>query len=246
MTPRLSLVVPLYNEAGNVVPLLERAVPVLSTFAGGFEIVLVNDGSTDATASEIATAAARWPQIRPLDHPRNLGQAAALLNGLRAARGELLLTMDGDGQNDPRDFPLLLAPVEAGTLDLACGWRVDRHDSWLRRAMSLTGNVVRRIVLGDRLHDGGCQLRVFRREIIDVLFPVELLQSFVPAIAVAAGFRVGEFPVRHHSRQRGEAKFGLRKLWWRPFVAMFRVRRELRKRRSADPVDRGNGVSRRN
>lgn len=229
MTPHFSLVVPLYNEAGNVIPLLGRAVDVLDTLGDDYEIVLVNDGSTDSTSDEIAAAARRWPRVRPLDHPRNLGQAAALLSGLHVAQGELIFTMDGDGQNDPRDFPLLLAPVASGQLDLACGWRVDRNDSWLRRAMSRVGNVVRRQLLGDTLHDGGCQLRVFRREIIDVLFPVDLLQSFVPAIAAAAGFRVGEFPVRHHERRRGRAKFGLRQLWWRPFIAMLRVRRRIRR-----------------
>ncbi|ACB76793.1 glycosyltransferase family 2 protein [Opitutus terrae] len=228
MTPRFSLVVPLYNEAGNVLPLLAAANDVLATFRGGHEIILVDDGSTDATPADIAAACARWPTVRSIRHPQNQGQAAALLTGLHAARGELILTMDGDGQNDPHDFPKLLAPVEAGALDLACGWRVDRHDSWTRRVISRVGNAVRRVVLGDHLHDGGCQLRVFRREIIAALFPVDLLQSFLPAIAVALGFRVGEFPVRHHARRRGRAKFGLRKLWWRPFVAMLAVRRRTR------------------
>jgi glycosyltransferase involved in cell wall biosynthesis len=233
MTPRYSLVVPLFNEAGNILPLLGSAIDVLSTLPSPFEIVLVNDGSTDATAEEIARAFARWPEVRALHHARNLGQAAALLHGLKAARGALILTMDGDGQNDPGDFPLLLAPVEASELDLACGWRIDRHDSWLRRMMSRLGNATRRRILGDQLHDAGCQLRVFRREIVDVLFPVDLLQSFLPAIAVAAGFRVGEFPVRHHPRVRGHAHFGLRQLWWKPAVAMFHVRRVLRATRKS-------------
>lgn len=227
MTPRFSLVVPLYNEAGNILPLLRSAVDVLTTLQGDYEIVLVDDGSTDATASELATAVSLWPRIRVLRHPDNLGQAAALLTGLRSAQGELIFTMDGDGQNDPRDFPTLLASVESGSLDLACGWRVDRHDSRLRRIISRLGNAVRRRVLGDVLHDGGCQLRVFRREVVSVLFPVDLLQSFLPAIAAASGFRVGEFPVRHHSRKRGRAHFGLRQLWWRPFAAMLHVRRQL-------------------
>ena len=229
MTPRYSLVVPVYNEAGNVTPLLEAAVPVLQTFHGTNEILIVNDGSTDKTADELKAAALRWPQLRALHHPRNLGQAAALLNGLREARGEIILTMDGDGQNDPTDFPLLLAPIEAGSLDLAVGWRVTRHDSWLRRQMSALGNSVRRAVLGDRLHDSGCQLRVMRREVVAALFPMDLMQSFLPAIVAAAGFRVGEFPVRHHPRVRGHAHFGLRELWWRPMAALLYVRRRIRR-----------------
>ena len=126
-TPRYSLVVPVFNEAGNITPLLRSAIDVLQSLPGETEIIIVNDGSTDNTASEIAEAAQRWPQVRALHHAQNQGQAAALLNGLRGARGEFILTMDGDGQNDPRDFPLLLAPVESGDLDLACGWRVNRH-----------------------------------------------------------------------------------------------------------------------
>ena len=229
MTPRYSLVVPVYNEAGNLTPLLSTAMDVLAPLEGGGEIILVNDGSTDATAGEITAAIIRWPLCRVLTQAHNLGQAVALLAGLQAARGECILTMDGDGQNDPRDFPLLLAPVEAGTLDLACGWRVDRHDSWLRRKMSRFANAVRRRVLHDGVHDAGCQLRVLRRELVGALFPFELLQAFIPAIAVAAGYRVGEFPVRHHPRVHGQAHFGLRQLWWKPAVAMLRLRRRLRR-----------------
>jgi len=229
MKPRYSLVVPVYNEAGNIAPLLSAAVDVLKTFSGESEIIVVNDGSSDSTATEIAAAEKRWPHIRSLHHSQNLGQATALLNGLRDARGEIILTMDGDGQNDPRDFPLLLTPVESGTLDLACGWRVNRHDSRLRRILSRLGNAARRAVLGDRLHDSGCQLRVMRREVIGALFPMDLMQSFLPALVAGAGFRVGEFPVRHHARTRGHAHFGLRELWWRPFVALLKVRRHLRR-----------------
>lgn len=229
MTPRFSLVVPLHNEAGNILTLLKRAVAVLTPLAGGHEILLVDDGSTDGTGEDIAVAVVRWPQCRALRHPRNLGQAAALLTGLQAAEGEIILTMDGDGQNDPRDFPALLALVETGRCDLVCGWRVDRHDSWLRRVMSRLANRVRRAVLHDGVHDAGCQLRVMRRKVVGAIFPFELMQSFVPAMAVASGFRVGEVPVRHHPRVRGRAHYGLRQLWWRPAAAMWRLRRRLQR-----------------
>ncbi|MEI8087990.1 MAG: glycosyltransferase family 2 protein [Opitutaceae bacterium] len=228
MRPHYSLVVPFYNEGGNILPLIESAVMVLDSMGHDYEIVLVNDGSTDSTADEIAACLARWPRCCALHQPSNLGQATALLDGLRAAQGEIILTMDGDGQNDPRDFPLLIAPVEAGTLDIACGWRHERHDSWLRRKMSRLANGVRSRVLGDHLNDSGCQLRVLRRATITALFPFELLQSFLPAILIAAGFRLGEFKVRHHPRTRGQAHYGLRQLWLRPTLAMFRLRRRLK------------------
>jgi dolichol-phosphate mannosyltransferase len=227
MTAELSLVIPVYNEAGNILPLVERSIPVLRGLGRPFEIILVNDGSTDSTSAEIAETHARWPECRELKLPENRGQAVALLTGLQAAQGNYLLMMDGDGQNDPRDFPALLELVESGEVDLACGWRVDRHDSTLRRIMSRVANVVRRAILNDGVHDAGCQLRVMRRAVREAFFPMELMQSFIPALAVGAGFRVGEMPVRHHPRAHGRSQYGLGRLWWRPAVAMLGLRWRL-------------------
>lgn len=227
--PNLSIVIPVYNEAGNILPLASRLLETLRPLSRSFEIIFVNDGSTDGTGAEIVAAAARHPQIRELALVPNRGQSTALLLGLRAAQGALVLTLDGDGQNDPRDLPALLALVESGSFDLVCGWRVDRHDSVLRRIMSRIAYTARRLVLRDRVHDAGCQLRVFRREIVAALFQTYLLQSFIPAIAVAAGFRVGELPVRHHPRQHGKSKYGFRQLWLQPALAMFALRWRLRK-----------------
>ena len=227
---RVSIVIPTLNEAGNIGRLVTETYTVVPAEMLG-EIIVVDDGSTDATADEIAAliAGGTMPALRYLRHGERSGQSAAMRTGILAASHHVIATMDGDGQNDPRDFPLLLAPVEAGTLDVACGWRHDRHDSWLRRRMSRLANFVRGRVLGDQLHDSGCQLRVMRREVVAALFPFELLQSFLPAILVAAGFRLGEFRVRHHPRLRGEAKYGLRQLWLRPALAMFRLHRRLRR-----------------
>lgn len=230
MKPRYSLVVPFHNEAGNVTAAMAGAVDVLSALGEPFEVVMVNDGSTDSTGAEIAAAAARWPECRALSLPLRSGQAAALLAGLRDAQGAQILTMDGDGQNDPSDFPALLKLAESGRFDLVCGWRVDRFDGWMRRAMSRVANSIRRIVLADCVHDCGCQLRVMRQEVRTALRPMDLLQSFVPALAVAAGFRVGEIPVRHHPRLHGRSKYGLAQLWWRPAAAMLRLRWALWRR----------------
>jgi glycosyltransferase involved in cell wall biosynthesis len=225
--PQLSVVVPVYNEAGNILPLADKTVAALRALGRPFEIIFVNDGSTDLTTDEIAAAHAQWPECRELRLPKNSGQAVALLTGLRAARGDYLLMMDGDGQNDPRDYPALLALVESGQVDLACGWRVDRHDSTLRKIMSRVANVVRRAILHDGVHDSGCQLRVMRREVRAAFFPMELMQSFIPALAVAAGFRVGEIPVRHHGRHVGESKYGFGRLLWRPALALLNLRWQI-------------------
>ncbi len=231
MNPRYSLVVPLHNEAGNILPLMEQAVAVLAARDAPCEIILVDDGSTDGTAGEIEQAAARWPVCRKISLLHRAGQAAALFAGLQTAQGEFILTMDGDGQNDPRDFPALLEPVEADRVDVMCGWRVDRHDRGWRRLASRLANGVRRRLLDDGVHDAGCQLRVLRSSVRTAVRPVEFMQSFLPALAVAAGFRVGEQPVRHHARTRGRSKYGVTQLWWRPAVAMLRLRSELRRSR---------------
>lgn len=222
-----TVIVPFFNEAGNVRPLVEQIVFVLSTIPGTREILLIDDGSTDDTPADLTAVVAGMQECRLIRFAKNRGQAAALLEGLRQAQGNYILTLDGDGQNDPLDLPRVLAPVVAGEADLVCGIRTPRHDSALRRLMSRLANTVRRRILRDGLHDAGCQLRAFRREIIPVLQPSPLLQAFLPAMAVAAGFRIAEMPVRHHPRKRGKSKYGLRRLWWQPAVEMLRLRRTL-------------------
>lgn len=229
--PRHSLVVPCFNEADNLGPLLGSAFQVLDGLQASWEAVLVNDGSTDGTGRLLDAIAARRHQVRVIHFPENRGQAAALLAGLQAARGEVILTMDGDGQNDPRDFPNLLAALERSGADMACGWRRERQDTLVRRWMSRLANVVRSRVLGDGLRDSGSQLRAFRREVVGALRPGPLMQSFLPAMAVAAGYSVTEVPVRHHPRRHGRSKYGLRQLWWRPFVEMLKLRWQLRRAR---------------
>lgn len=231
--PRHTLVVPFFNEAGNVRPLMDRALAVLQSLPGDFEVLLVDDGSTDATPAELAALARTNARCRVIRFPTNRGQAAALYEGLREARGQIILTMDGDGQNDPDDFPALLARLSPGRADVVCGIRTPRRDAAARRAMSWLANQVRGRLLCDRLHDGGCQLRVFRREIVPVLDPSPLLQAFLPAMAVAAGFSVAELPVRHHPRRHGTSKYGIRRLWWRPAAEMIRQWRRIGRRRAS-------------
>ena len=229
--PRYSLIVPFFNEAGNIDPLMERAVAVLRSLPGDFEALLVDDGSSDGTAAELEVIAAGEPRCRVIRFAQNQGQAAALYAGLQRARGEIILTMDGDGQNDPDDFPALLDRLERDPADIVCGIRTPRHDSMTRRSMSWLANQVRGRILRDHLHDGGCQVRVLRREILAALQPSPLLQAFLPAMAAAAGFRLAEMPVRHHPRRQGTSKYGLRQLWWKPTAEMIRLWIRLRRHR---------------
>jgi dolichol-phosphate mannosyltransferase len=225
--PRCSLVIPFYQEAGNVASVVPAACTIMAEIDPQFEAILVDDGSSDGTGSELAQIAAADSHCRVLTLPENRGQAAALLAGLQEVRGNIIFTMDGDGQNDPRDFPGLLALIEQSGADVVCGWRVERRERLLRRVLSRLANIIRRRVLRDGVHDAGCQLRVFRREVIAALRPSPLLQAFLPAMAVAAGFRVAELPVRHHPRLHGVSKYGLGNLCWRPFTEMLRLRRAL-------------------
>ena len=227
MSPVVSVVIPVFNEAGNIDPVILQTAAILRQSGRAFEIIVVDDGSTDATRSELESLASVVPECRTLPLPAHRGQGDALLAGLVAARGRWVVTLDGDGQNDPADIPALLEPVIAGAVDLTCGWRDRRMDRWPRRVMSKIANTVRRFVLHDQVHDAGCQLRAFRREIVAVLRPIELMQSFLPAFAVAAGFRVGELRVRHHPRRHGRSNYGVRRLWWRPAIAMLKLRRDL-------------------
>jgi len=227
MTLELSAIVPVFDEAGNIASVIAELDAVLTRMGRSYEIIVVNDGSTDATATEIALAAASHRFCRELALPCHRGQGEALLAGLHAATGRFLLTLDGDGQNDPADLPALLRPVEQGEFDLMCGWRTERAAPRLRRLMSRAANRVRRQLLRDGVHDAGCQLRAMRAEVRSALRPVELMQSFVPALAAAGGFRVGEAPVRDRPRRTGRSKYRATHLAWRPAIAMLRLWREL-------------------
>lgn len=223
-----SIVIPFFNEAPNVARLLEEVRRAMDALGGEYEVVCVNDGSTDATGAELARLAADWPQCRVVELAGNQGQAAALLAGLGTARGAILITMDGDGQNDPADIPRLLARLEE--CDLVAGVRARREDSPLRRVMSRVANGVRGRLLRDGVSDTGCALKVFRREVAGAFLPIRTLYSFMPALAVAAGFRVAEHPVNHRPRTAGTSNYGLRAMLWRPLLDMLGVWWFIRRR----------------
>jgi len=226
--PEISGIVPFYNEAEVAGGVIDELIGLMTQLGRTFEIVLVDDGSSDETSEVLMLAQQRWRSCRVLRHPRNLGQAAALWNGLHAARGSILFTLDGDGQNDPADLPVLLKRLE--NADMVIGFRANRQDSQLRIAMSRIANAVRRYWLRDNMRDTGCALRVFRREVLQSFLPIRTLYSFIPAFAVGAGYRVVEYPVAHRARAAGVSKYGLWIMLWRTFVDMIAVGWLMRRR----------------
>jgi glycosyltransferase involved in cell wall biosynthesis len=238
-----SVVVPVFNESAALPGLLAEIIATMDSLGRPYECVFVDDGSTDGTA-ELLDALARRPgsPLRPLHFPTNRGQAAALYVGVNHAQGDVIVTLDGDAQNCPADIPALLAFLDRERLDLVCGIRRERQDSSLRRRMSRFANRVRARVLGDRTSDSGCGLKVMRRAVVPSLLPLRTLYSFVPALAVAAGFTVGEHPVTHRQRHGGRSSYGLRAMAWYPFVDMLGVA-WYQRRCVLEPSDRATEAS---
>ena len=204
----LSVVIPVRNEAENIAPLVAEIRAALHEAA--FEIVYVDDGSTDATAAEIARLALDFPALRLIRHRESCGQSTAVRSGVKAARGLWIATLDGDGQNDPADIPRLwtLARESASPFLLVAGERRRRRDSWVKRQSSRIANRVRSALLGDHTPDTGCGLKVFRRELFLDLPYFSHMHRFLPALVLRAGGAVVSVPVNHRPRERGVSKYG--------------------------------------
>jgi len=203
--PELSVVVPVRNEAPNIAPLVAEIRAALAGLA--FEIVYVDDGSSDGTAEALRAEAEARVVVRR--HAVSCGQSAAIVTGVRAARGTWIATLDGDGQNDPADIPALLARARAETaLTLVAGHRTKRRDRWVKRVTSRIANVVRSRMLGDATPDTGCGLKVFARETFLRLPAFDHMHRFLPALFIREGGRVVSVPVNHRPRLRGSSNYG--------------------------------------
>ena len=206
--PELSVVIPLRDEARNVLPLLEELTAAIAPLAVPYELILVDDGSEDDTFACLVETAARDPHVRVIQFTRNFGQTAAFAAGFAHARGRLIVTSDGDLQNDPADIPTLLQ--FAGDHDIVCGWRKDRKDDFLTRHVpSVVANWLLGLATGVRLHDNGCSLKVFRSEVIKPLTLKPGMHRYLPALASQLGGRVKEVVVNHRPRRFGRSKYGL-------------------------------------
>lgn len=223
----VSVVVPVKDEEENIIPLATEIVAALDGTVA-FEIIYVDDGSEDRTPTVIEDAMKQFPMLRCIRHVNCSGQSTAINTGVHAARGELIATLDGDGQNDPADIPALLEKYQteaksAGRPIMIAGWRAKRKDTWLKRMSSKIANGVRSTLLGDATPDTGCGLKVFPRSLF-VGFPAfNHMHRFMPALTIRAGGQVLSVPVNHRPRERGQSKYGLFNRLWVGIVDMFGV-----------------------
>lgn len=211
----LSIVVPVRNEADNVAPLIAEIVAALDG-RWAYEIIYVNDGSTDATGQRLLELMKRHPQLRQLRHAVSSGQSAAVRSGVRAARGDIVATLDGDGQNNPAFLPELIAAIEKGgsRLGLAAGQRVGRKDTGFKRWQSRTANAVRNAILKDGTRDTGCGLKAFRREVFLSMPYFDGLHRFLPALVRREGFDIAYVDVIDRPRHAGVSNYGFFDRLW--------------------------------
>ena len=210
--PRLSVVIPLYKEEDNVERLVDELHAALETYPGEFELVLVDDGSTDRTRELLLESRSnRGDHIMVISHKRNLGQTQAMQTGLQAARGDVIAFMDGDLQNDPADIPSMVEKLETEHLDLLCGWRKNRQDSLDRTLPSQIANWLIGRVSGVALHDYGCSLKVGRKEVLEGLDLRGEMHRFIPlwVANLTHPSRIAEIPVNHRARVAGISKYGI-------------------------------------
>ena len=204
----LSIVIPVYNERDNLVPLEEKLEKVLSKLQLSYEIIFIDDGSVDGSAHLIRSIKKINPRIKLIRFGSNHGQSAAFAAGFKAARGKIFVTLDADLQNNPDDIPLLLEKMDE--YDVVCGWRFKRNAPWIKRVSSKIGNAVRNSLSQEEIADTGCSLKAFRRECFNNVKIFKGMHRFFPTLMKMEGFRVTQVKVSHHPRLHGESKYNIR------------------------------------
>jgi dolichol-phosphate mannosyltransferase len=241
MQLQVSVIVPMHNESANVKPLAERIMRAVGATPGGMEMILVDDASTDDTWDQILAVCRAASCARGFRHLRNAGQSAAIWTGLRASRGRILATLDGDLQNDPADFLAMLAQLSE--CDMVCGARLNRADGFLRRISTRVARWARALFLGVDFADTGCNLRVFKREVLELLPPFDGIHRFMPVLAHNAGARVKEVAVSHHPRGSGRSHYGVWNRLGRGLRDLLMVRLYLKRQFKQLPIEEANPVA---
>ena len=206
--PYLSIIIPVYNERNNLIPLEDKLDRELKKLNLSYEIILVDDGSNDGSLHLIESMQEHNPLIRFIQFGHNHGQSAAFAAGFKAARGDIFVTLDADLQNNPADIPLLLEEMK--NFDVVCGWRFKRNDPWIKRISSKIGNGVRNRLSQEEIADTGCSLKAFRRECFDNVKLFKGMHRFFPTLMKMEGFRVTQVKVSHHPRLHGVSKYNIR------------------------------------
>lgn len=214
MDNMISIIIPVLNEEENVVPLFKEIKEVLSSLPHDYEVIFVDDGSTDQTLGEVRSLLSKGEKkLQVVQLRRCFGQSAALLAGFQSAKGDLIITLDGDGQNDPHDIPSLLAALDED-IDVVCGWRHKRRDGFfLKKIPSKIFNLLNRISNKLNIHDSGCTFRVYRKEAVADLLLLGGDHRYLPAILSNRGFRFAEVKVNHRPRTRGKTKYGIKRIF---------------------------------
>jgi glycosyltransferase involved in cell wall biosynthesis len=207
MVVSISVVIPVYNEAENIQPLYTELEKVLSPIGKTFEILFVDDGSIDSTYHILTALHEKDKTVRIIKFRKNFGKSAAMKAGFDYANGRIIITMDGDLQNDPHDIPRLLKKMQDDDLDVVCGWRYQRHDPFIKRIVSELSNRFRNILTKEKIHDSGCALKVYKKECTEDLELYGDLHRYIPAILFWKGYHVGEIKVNHRTRNFGQSKY---------------------------------------
>lgn len=207
----LSVILPIHNEEENILPLLQELAVILRGMPDA-EVIAVNDGSTDGTQNALLRALQDFPFLRVIELARRYGQTAAIAAGMDGAKGDILLPMDSDGQNDPADIPLFLEKLDQG-YDVVSGWRKDRKDAWLRSLLSRFANALIRRASAQNIHDYGCTMKAYRRATLESVGLYGDMHRFLAAYAAVQGARIAEVAVHHRPRLRGQSKYGFSRIW---------------------------------
>ena len=218
----ISVVVPVFNEEESLPLLVPSLVGVLNLLAMSYEVVFVDDGSSDRSWEILTGMISEYPFFRAIRFRENRGSSAALVAGVREARGGKIVTLDSDLQNDPADIPKLLGYLDH--YDMAAGWRKKRNDPWLRRISSKIANAIRNWLSGEKINDSVCPLRVFKKECFEEIPKFNGMHRFLPTLMKMEGYRVVEVPVSHHPRRFGKSKYNIRNRMWRSFIDLLAVR----------------------
>jgi glycosyltransferase involved in cell wall biosynthesis len=220
----LSVVIPIYNEEENVAPLLAELMPILEGLKLGFEVLCVNDASTDRSLELLTEMQSIYPSLWVISHSINSGESAATATGFQQASGEFIVTMDGDLQNDPADIPALLERITENHLAAVCGIRRKREDDWVKRLSSRTANAFRNLITGDKIADAGCTFRILRRESLREIPVFNGMHRFLPTMLRFQGFTVEELLVNHRPRTMGVSKYGVGNRLFRGIIDCFAMR----------------------